>query len=59
MNSEATGRMRAKSETLALLDEGQWYLVRVNDLQQVAILRQVYPEFAAVEFSGGTMEAVE
>src|SRR5690606_34122935 len=31
MNSEATGRMRAKSETLALLDEGQWYLVRVND----------------------------
>lgn len=59
MNSEATGRMRAKSETLALLDEGQWYLVRVNDLQQVAILRQVYPEFASVEFSGGTMEAVE
>jgi sarcosine oxidase gamma subunit len=59
MTSEATGTMRVQSETLALLDEGQWYLVRVNDLQQVAILRQVYPEFSAVEFSGGRVEASE
>jgi hypothetical protein len=59
MDSEATGKMVAKSDTLALLDQGTWYLLRVNDLQQVAILRQVYPEFASVEFSGGTMEAVE
>lgn len=59
MTSESTGTMRVQSETLALLDEGQWYLVRVNDLQQVAILRQVYPEFSAVEFSGGKVEASE
>lgn len=57
MTSEATGTMRVQSETLALLDEGQWYLVRVNDLQQVAILRQVYPEFSTVEFSGGKVGA--
>lgn len=59
ISSEATGKMVAKSDTLALLDEGKWYLLRVNDAQQVAIMRQVYPEFASVEFPGGTMEAVE
>ena len=59
MDSEATGKLVAKSDTLALLDEGKWDLLRVNDAQQVAILRQVYPEFATVEFPGGTMEAVE
>ncbi len=57
MTSEAAGTMRVQSETLALLDDDKWYLVRVDDLQQVAILRQVYPEFSAVEFSGGTVEA--
>jgi len=59
ISSEATGKMVAKSDTLALLDQGKWYLLRVSEAQQVAILRQVYPEFAAVQFSAGTMEAAE
>lgn len=47
----------AKSDTLALMDEGKWYLLRVQDAAQVTILKQVYPEFAGVEFSPGSMEA--
>jgi hypothetical protein len=55
----AGGKFIAKSDTLALLDEGVWYLLRVNEAQQVAIMRQVYPEFAGIEFSPGTMEPLE
>jgi hypothetical protein len=58
MSSE-TGRFAARSETLGLLDDGAWYLVRVSDPQQLAILRQVYPGFSTVEFSRGTMEALD
>jgi hypothetical protein len=59
MDAGAAGKFKAKSDTLALLDGGTWYLLRVNEAQQVAIMRQVYPEFAGVEFSAGSMEALE
>jgi hypothetical protein len=51
-------RTRSKSHTLALLDGGIWYLLRVNDPQQVEIMRQVYPDFVGVEFPQGSTEAV-
>ena len=47
-----------RSHTLALLDEGNWYLVRVSDAKQLEILRQVYPEYVGVEFPRGSMEAL-
>ncbi|WP_343312589.1 hypothetical protein AAIB41_06995 [Brucella sp. BE17] len=59
MNSEETGKIVAKADTLAVLDGGNWYMVRVSEVQQLAILRKAYPEFASVEFSNSTMEAVE
>lgn len=43
------GRLDQASQTLGLLDEGKWYLVRIANEQQVAILRVVYPEFADIE----------
>ena len=49
-------RVREKSLTLALLDEGQWYLLRMNDARQLQILREAYPEFAGVEFPLGSTE---
>jgi hypothetical protein len=58
MDAGESGKLRAKSHTLALLDGGAWYLLRVNEAQQVEIMRQVYPEFADVEFPSGSMEAV-
>jgi hypothetical protein len=39
------------SYTLALLDKGQWYLVRISSLQQVKLLVQSYPEFAGAKFT--------
>lgn len=52
------GKMKATSSTLGLLDGETWYLVRVEDAQQVAILKQVYPAFADVTFPTGSMEPV-
>jgi len=49
-------RVQVRSHTLALLDEGRWYLLRVNNAPQVQILREVYPEFAGVEFPRGSTE---
>lgn len=57
---EVDGRtMRMRSHTLALMDQGEWYLLRVSEAQQIAILRQVYPEFAEVEFPESTVEVLE
>lgn len=50
---------RASSHTLAIIDEGSWYILRVEDPGQLKILREVYPSFAEVEFPKGSMEQVE
>ena len=52
------GKMRATAATLGLLDGDTWYLVRTEDGQQVQMLKEVYPEFADVEFPRGAMEPV-
>lgn len=54
----AGGKVKATSSTLGLFDEETWYLVRVEDAQQVAIFKEVYPAFADVEFPTGSMEPV-
>lgn len=51
-----TGTTIVKTHTLALLDEGRWYLLRVDDPGQLQILRQVYPDFAGVEFPASSKE---
>jgi hypothetical protein len=53
-----TGKIKAVSETLAVLDEGTWYLLRI-DAGQLPILHKAYPGFADVALSAGTMEPVE
>lgn len=55
---DAGGKIRAKSTTLGLLDGETWYLVRIEDPQQVALLKQVYPAFADVTFPTGSVEPV-
>lgn len=51
--------LRNETMTLALEDEGSWYLVRIDDMQQIQMLREVYPDFEGVEFPRGRMSAVE
>lgn len=55
---EAGGKYRARSSTLGMLDGETWYLVRTEDPQQAALLKEVYPAFADVEFPAGSMEPV-
>ncbi len=52
-------KIEALSHTLALIDGSEWYLLRVSDAPQVAILREVYPSFAEVDLPGGTMQPVQ
>ncbi len=59
MEAEGLGRMKVDSFTLGLLDEGDWYLLRVSDVAMVGVLRQVYPQFIGVEFPAETMTALE
>ena len=52
---EGQGTVQAASQTLALEDQGEWWLVRIDDPQQTMILAQAYPEFAGVTFPAGTV----
>jgi hypothetical protein len=52
-------KIRSSGDTLALLDEGKWYLLRVSEQSQTDLLKKVYPAFADVQFSPGTMEPVK
>ncbi|MBL8845155.1 MAG: hypothetical protein JNN24_05240 [Hyphomicrobium zavarzinii] len=53
------GNISVNSHTLALIDGGAWYLLRVSEVQQIEILRKVYPEFAGVVFPTGSVEAMK
>lgn len=57
---DASGtKMEASSSTLALMDEGKWYLLRIDSPNQLSILRAVYPAFAAVEVPPGSMRTLD
>lgn len=47
------GKVRTDTNTLALEDGGEWYLVRIDEAGQVGMLRKVFPEFTGVEFPDG------
>lgn len=51
-------RVRSNTSTLALEDEGEWYLVRIDDQSQVAIVKELWPEFAPIQFPAGTRELI-
>ncbi len=59
MDVKDAGRLRVRSDTLALDEAGEWYLVRVQEPAQMSILRETYPEFADVEFAPGVTERIQ
>lgn len=59
MDVAEIGRLRVLSDTLALEEGGDWYLIRVEEEFQRTMLEQVYPEFVGVAFPPGTTELVE
>lgn len=48
-------RATSNGHTLALYEEGKWWLIRVQD-KQLALVRKVYPEFATVDFPKESVE---
>jgi len=52
------GKMQSVSDTLALLDNGRWYLAKLDQPVQIQVMIQAYPEFASLTFGGGTTKAV-
>ena len=59
MEADGLGKMKVSSFTLAMLDAGEWYLVRTSDVAMIGILRQVYPQFTGVEFPADTTTPLE
>lgn len=51
---EGENKVVSKTQTLAIKDDGQWYLVRIDNAQQISLLRAAYPEFAGVSFPFGS-----
>jgi hypothetical protein len=58
IDTGAGGTFRSTTKTLGLPEGDVWYLVRIDDAEQVAIFKGVYPAFADIEFPTGTMEQV-
>lgn len=58
---EISAGMRVKSttSTLALEDGGEWYLIRIDDGNQVAVVKELWPEFAPIQFPAGTTEQIQ
>ncbi|MGD9740563.1 MAG: hypothetical protein AB7O56_07190 [Bauldia sp.] len=53
-----TTAVRSATETLAVLLDGEWYLVRIDEEPQVAMLRTVYPLFAEIVFPDPVVELI-
>ncbi len=45
------GVVTATSQTLGLLDGDTWYLVSLDNAEQVDVLRQLYPALAEIDFN--------
>lgn len=61
MKAENGGRQvfEQNSQTLALEDGGNWYLIRASDPAQQQMLADAYPSFAGVTFPPATTEVIE
>jgi ATP phosphoribosyltransferase len=53
------GKVAAISQTLALREDGKWYLIRVSDPQQKQIVTTVYPAFNGVELPSDKLEDIK
>lgn len=56
---EGGDKIAVRSQTLAMMDESEWYLLRTSDAEQVAVLIEVYPEYKGIEFPGDSTEILK
>jgi len=51
-------KLQSSNQTLTLEDGGKWYLIRIDDARQIALMRRVYPDFKGVTFPKGTTKVI-
>jgi hypothetical protein len=54
-----SGKVKSVSKTLALQEEGTWYLISIADANQATMIQGAYPEFAAVALPAGSITPVK
>jgi hypothetical protein len=52
-------RLVNASHTVAVLDDGKWYLLSIEQPSQIILFRQAYPDFVNVEFPASSTEVVK
>ena len=58
MTVDGATQIESNTQTLAFADEGVWYLLRIDDAQQIHFLTRAYPEFSGINFPAGTVAVV-
>ncbi len=51
-------KLQSNNQTLTLEDGGKWYLIRIDDPSQIALMHRVYPDFKGVTFPKGTAKVI-
>jgi hypothetical protein len=51
-------QLQSNNQTLTLEDGGIWYLIRIDDAQQIELMRELYPDFKDVSFPKGTSKVI-
>lgn len=51
-------KLQSNTNTLTLEDGDKWYLIRIDDAQQIDLMREVYPDFKSVSFPKGTSKVI-
>ncbi len=59
MSLGGKGRIKETSSTLGIIEDGRWYLLRVADPGQLAIMRDVYPELSDLVIPTGSQEVLQ
>lgn len=52
-------KIAVHSQTLAIMDASEWYLLRTSDVQQTTVLTEVYPEYKGIEFPGDSTQILK
>lgn len=55
----ARGKLRRDDTTLALQDNAEWYLIRLDSPTQLRLLRKTYPDFQGITFPKATEVVVQ
>ncbi|MEL7154025.1 MAG: hypothetical protein AAFN51_09615 [Pseudomonadota bacterium] len=50
LNVPDQGRFEIMRETLAIIDDGEWWLMRITNTGQVSTLQKVYPSLSNITF---------